>query len=195
MPPADLGRMSKLLSGRMPDQSSPDEVLASYTLARDNGVRIGSVIRVLTPTPAQLRLAQKVGPSNVSRAALAAVPRRSLRVVGLVVAENEFHYGQGAATTCSDQGVRGGGESPCAGAGRSYYVRLRHGAADLPAFDSQLRPLGSVGADDLDIDAAAVQRRDQAAGRGLVGAGRPGRAGRAGRPRAGRRPAVRHRAG
>ena len=47
-----------------------------------------------------------------------------------------------------------------------YFVRLRHGAADLPAFDSQLRPLGTLGADDLDIDAATVQRsiRPQAVG-------------------------------
>ena len=47
-----------------------------------------------------------------------------------------------------------------------YYVRLRHGAADLPAFESQLRPLDSVEPDDLDIDAATVQRaiRPQAVG-------------------------------
>ena len=55
VPPASLSRTVKLLSGRMPDQSSPDEVLASYTLARDSGVQIGSVIQVLTPTPAQLK--------------------------------------------------------------------------------------------------------------------------------------------
>ena len=93
VPPARLPRVSKLLSGRMPDQSNPDEVLASYTLARDNGVHIGSVIRVLTPTPAQLQLAQKVGRSHVN---IAMVPRRDLRVVGLVVAENELHSGQGS---------------------------------------------------------------------------------------------------
>ena len=47
-----------------------------------------------------------------------------------------------------------------------YYVQLRHGEADLPAFESQLRPLDSLGPDDLDIDAAAVQRaiRPQAVG-------------------------------
>ena len=39
-----------------------------------------------------------------------------------------------------------------------FYVRLRHGAADLPAFDSELRPLHTLGADDLDADTAAVQR-------------------------------------
>ena len=39
-----------------------------------------------------------------------------------------------------------------------YDVKLRHGAADQAAFDSQLRPLGSLGDDDLDSDAAAIQR-------------------------------------
>ena len=81
--------MVQLLSGRMPDQSNPDEVLASYTLARDNGARIGSVIQVLTPTPAQV----KMGPVKIK---IAALPRRSMRVVGFVVAENEFPAGNGA---------------------------------------------------------------------------------------------------
>ena len=64
VPPGSLPRVVRLLSGRMPDQSNPDEVLASYTLARDNGVRIGSVIQVLTPTPAQV---QEVPPRPTSR--------------------------------------------------------------------------------------------------------------------------------
>ncbi len=64
-------------------------MLASYTLARDNGARIGSVIQVLTPTPAQV----KMGPVKIK---IAALPRRSLRVVGFVVAENEFPAGNGA---------------------------------------------------------------------------------------------------
>ncbi len=48
----------------------------------------------------------------------------------------------------------------------SYYVQLRRGAADLPAFESQVRPLGSNGADDLDLDAAGVEGsiRPQAVG-------------------------------
>jgi hypothetical protein len=45
VPPGQLPRMVTLLSGRMPRQPDPGEVLASFTLARDNGVRIGSVIR------------------------------------------------------------------------------------------------------------------------------------------------------
>ena len=155
VPPADLGRMVKLLSGRMPDQSSPDEVLASYTLARDNGVRIGTVIQVLTPTPAQLRIAQKVGRSKVNPAA---VPRRNLRVVGLVVAENEFQYGLGPRYDLFTTKAFAAAVNHNAVMVQVYYVRLRHGAADQPAFDTQLRPLQTLGADDLDIDAAAVQR-------------------------------------
>ncbi len=156
--PAGLRRTVKLLSGRMPDQSNPDEVLASYTLARDNGVRIGSVIQILTPTKDQLKLGR-------ARIRLSAVPRQNLRVVGLVVTENEFPAGNGDrydlfTTRAFATAV------PHAKFLSSYYVRLRHGAADLPAFDAHLRPLHSLGADDLDLDAAAVQRgiRPQAIG-------------------------------
>ncbi len=159
VPPAGLSRLVELRSGRMPDQADPDEALASYTLARDNGVRLGSVIQVLTPTPEQLRL----GPAKVK---LSAVPRRSLRVVGLVVAENEFAYGIGARYDLFLTKAYAAAVNHRAVMGWVYYVRLRHGAADLPAFDSRLRPMGSFGADDLDIDAAAVQRaiRPQAVG-------------------------------
>ena len=162
VPPASLSRVVKLLSGRMPDQSNPDEVLASYTLASDNGVHIGSVIRVLTPTPAQVKLAQKVGPSKVN---IAAVSRRSLRVVGLVVAENEFPAGTGSRYDLFPTKAYAAAVNPRAQVFPFYYVQLRRGAADLPAFESQLRPLGS-GADALDVDAAAVQRaiRPQAVG-------------------------------
>jgi hypothetical protein len=158
VPPADLGRMLKLLSGRMPDQSRPDEVLASYTLARDYGVRVGSAIQVLTPTPAQVRLAQKVGLSHISPAMRAAVPRRSLRVVGLVVAENEFQYGLGPRYDLFPTKAYAAAVNPHGVMFQVYYVRLRHGAADQPAFDNQIRPLNTFGADDLDINAAAIQR-------------------------------------
>ena len=163
VPPASLPRVGKLLSGRMPDQSNPDEVLASYTLARDNGVHIGSLIRLLTPTPAQVQLAQKVGRTHVN---IAAVPRRSLRVVGLVVAEDEFHSGQGSRYDLFTTRAYAAAVNPRSLVWPSYYVQLRRGAADLPAFESQLRPLGSNGADDLDLDAAGVEGsiRPQAVG-------------------------------
>ena len=187
VPPDSLSQVVKLLSGRMPDQSNPDEVLASYTLATDNGVRIGSVIQVLTPTPAQV----KEGPTKAN---LAAVPRRSLRVVGFVVAENEFPAGNGPRYDLFPTKAFAAAVNRRGLVVPFYYVRLRHGAADLPAFESQLRPLDSLGPDDLDIDAAAVERaiRPQAVGWWVL-AGLAALAGLA--HRAGRRPAVRHRAG
>ena len=44
--PGALSRVVKLVAGRMPDQSDPDQVLASFTLAQDAGVHVGTVIRV-----------------------------------------------------------------------------------------------------------------------------------------------------
>lgn len=54
VPPGELPRMVTLKSGRMPDQSDPGEVLASFTLANDNGVRVGSVIQARLVSAAQL---------------------------------------------------------------------------------------------------------------------------------------------
>ena len=59
VPPGALSRMVKLVAGRMPNQSDPGEVLASATFAQDSGTRVGSVIQVLTPTAAQLKLVQQ----------------------------------------------------------------------------------------------------------------------------------------
>src|ERR1700722_2003158 len=138
VPPASLSRVVRLLSGRMPNQASPDEVLASYTLARDNGVHIGSVIKVRTPTPAQVQLAQKGGPT---KAILAAAPRHSLRVVGFVVTENEFPAGGGSRYDLFSTKAFAAAVNHHGVVVPFYYVRVRHGVADLPAFESQLRPL------------------------------------------------------
>jgi hypothetical protein len=53
VPPKQLTHMVKLESGRMPDQSDPDQVLASFTLAQDDGVHVGTVIRVPFVAPSQ----------------------------------------------------------------------------------------------------------------------------------------------
>jgi FtsX-like permease family len=148
VPPGQLPRMMTLLSGRMPHQSDPGEVLASFTLARDNGVRIGSVLRPQLGTQADLEGA-KVKPS--------AALRPALRVVGIVVTEGEFpsggspHYDLFATTAYAaafNQHVA---------LLRTYYVRLAHGDADLADFDGGLRPLGTYGTYDLDEAADAIQ--------------------------------------
>ena len=148
VPPGQLTRMVTLLSGRMPRQSDPGEVLASFTLARDNGVRIGSVLRPQLITQAELETG-KGKPSPALRPAL--------RVVGIVAAESEFPaggsshydlYASTAYTAAFNQRVA---------LLRTYYVRLTHGAADLAGFDSRFRSQDAYGTYDLDEAADAVQ--------------------------------------
>ena len=105
VPPAQLPRLVSLLSGRMPDQSDPHEVLASFTLAQDNGVRIGSVIRLPLASVAQLQ-----GKTKDQRP----VQRLTLRVVGIVAAETEFPVrGHPALRPLRRRGVRRGGQPSC----------------------------------------------------------------------------------
>ncbi len=138
--PRHLPRMVSLLSGRMPDQSHPTEVLASYTLAQDNGVHIGSVIR-----------ASLLNPTHTAVAA-----RPVLRVVGIAAAQTEFPEGQSPHYDLYTTAAFAAAVNHRAALLRLYYVRLRHGVADLPAFDSRLGSLGVLGTEDLDSAAAAA---------------------------------------
>ena len=151
--PPDLARMVKLISGRMPDQSDPHEVLASYTLAQDNGVRLGSVIQVpsLSKAQEQLMINPTPGPHRPEG------PLLTLRVVGFVVSEDEFPAGNGARYDLFPTAAFAAAVNPRVPVLPVYFVRLRHGAADLPAFDTKLRSLQVLGSDVLDSDAAAVQ--------------------------------------
>jgi hypothetical protein len=144
VPPKQLPRMIKLLSGRLPDESRPSEVLASRTLATENGVRIGSVIRVL------LYRATARGPVPAGR--------RAFRVVGIAVTEGEFptgitpHYDLFATPAfATAAATRGDAQLSIA------YVRLRAGAAGVAGFSGRLRSLDVLGTDDLDGTAATVQ--------------------------------------
>jgi FtsX-like permease family protein len=148
VPPRQLPRMVTLLSGRMPGQSDPSEVLASFSLAQDNGVHIGSVIRAQLGSSAQLR----GGPADPSP-----VLHPALRVVGIVAAESEFPSGAGLhydlyATTAFAAAV-----NHRAALLSTYYVRFAHGAADLAGADSRFRSLGVYGTYDLDAAAGAVE--------------------------------------
>ena len=146
--PGQLPRMVRLLSGRMPNQSHPGEVLASFTLAKDNGVRIGSVIQAQLSSPAQ----QRGGPADPSP-----VLHPALRVVGIVAAESEFPSGASLhydlyATTAFAVAV-----NHRAALMSTYYVRFAHGARDLAGFDARFRSLDVYGTYDLDAAADAVQ--------------------------------------
>ena len=147
-PPSQLPRIVALLSGRMPRQSDPGEVLASFTLARDNGVHIGSVLRPQLGTQAELE-GGTVKPSPALRPAL--------RVVGIVAAESEFPSGASPHYDLYATTVYGAAFNHRVALLWTYYVRLAHGDADLAGFDGALRSLGIYGTFDLDAAADAVQ--------------------------------------
>jgi hypothetical protein len=147
-PPQRLPQLVTLLSGRMPRQSDPGEALASFTLAQDNGVRIGSVIRVPLVSPSELA---------TGRADRSPTPHPALRVAGIVAAENEFPTGISPhydlyATTAFAAAV-----NHRIALLHLSYVRLRNGAASLPGFESRLGSLDVAGTDDLDTLAGEVR--------------------------------------
>ncbi len=149
--PGQLTRMVALRSGRMPRPSAPDEVLASFSLVRDNGLRIGSVLRPQLITPAQFHSDPK------ARFDPAPVMHPKLRVVGIVAAESEFPSGSAQHYDLYSSAAYGPLVNHRAALLYTYYVRLAHGDADLAGFDGSLRPLKILGTYDLDEAAEAVQ--------------------------------------
>ncbi len=146
----DLPHMVKLVAGRMPNPSNPHEVLASYNLQRDDHVHLGSLVRVPFAAASQ---------RNAALADATIVPKGPVvdfRVVGIEVAENEF-----PSTSASSYDLY---TTPAFA--REYgnqllsfdadFVRLRHGAADLPRFQAQARGLGGLSVVDLDTAAASI---------------------------------------
>jgi hypothetical protein len=154
VPPGSLSRVAKLVAGRMPDPSSPVEALASFTLRRDYGVRIGTVI-TLPMAGASQREAVFKALDGTTPPPKPDGPRMAMRVVGIVAAENEFSYGQGVNYTLYPGpgfavATRG---SPAL---TSYYVRLRHGQADFARFEAFTSRLEGTGVQDLDRPAATI---------------------------------------
>jgi FtsX-like permease family len=146
--PRQLTRLVALLSGRLPDQSDPHEVLASFTLAQDNGVRIGSVIKVPLGSEAQLQHQTKDQRP---------VAQPALRVVGIVAAEPEFPSGASPHYDLYATQAFAAAVNRRAAPLYTYYVRFAHGPADLAGFDSRIRSLNAYGTYDEDEAASAVQ--------------------------------------
>ncbi len=148
--PTALDRTVKLVSGRMPAKSSPDELLASFNLQQDYGVHIGTVIRTSFFAPSQEKAI--LAGANINPKG----PAVAFHVVGIEAAESEFPAGQGASydlyTTQSF--VRSIGRRSASAT--EYLVRLRHGAAGLPQFDAQINALHVSSLMNLDANATAV---------------------------------------
>jgi len=143
----------KLLSGRLPDQSDPGRVLASENL-QPLGVHIGSVLRI--PLAPSSQRAAVLSNANLTPAG----PTVTLHVVGLSVSEFAFPSTSGSpaydvygtssfALKCDAQTV----------VFNDYLFRLRHGAAGLPRFETQVRTLGGLSGTDLDGKSLGFIRR------------------------------------
>jgi ABC-type lipoprotein release transport system permease subunit len=154
VPPGRLGRVAKLVAGRMPDPSSPTETLASFTLQRDYGVHPGTVISL--PTAAASQRQAVFNALNGGRLPTFAGPTMAMRVVGIVAAENEFAYGQGATYTLYP-GPGFAVATTGTPALTSYYVRLRHGQADFARFEARTSRVDGAGVQDLDRPAATIK--------------------------------------
>jgi hypothetical protein len=162
VPPAELPRVAKLVAGRMPNQSAPDEALASFTMARDNGVRVGTTIRIPLYAPSQQAAA--FATLAGARPPRALGPVITLKIVGIAAAELEFPSGQSTAYDVYTTGAFAAA-SPGTPALQTYYVRLHGGPAALSRFESRAIVKGS-GVQDLVHPAAAITTsiRPQAVG-------------------------------
>ncbi len=150
VPPAQLTTVVKLVSGRLPDQSDPGQVLASYNL-EPLGVHLGSVLRI--PLAASSQRAAVLSNANLTPTG----PLVTVHVVGLSVSEFEF------PTTASPPSYDVYATSSFARkydargvVFNEYVFRLRHGAAGLPRFDTQVRALGGLSGTDLDALASTI---------------------------------------
>ena len=154
--PAHAHEYSKLVSGQWPNPSSPDQVLASITLQKDYGVRIGTAIRVPFYAPSQLMAVFNATGSPPRPTG----PTVALHVVGFEVSEGEFP--SGAAPSYSLYATQSFARTvtPRTAAFDLYLVRLRHGAADLPRFSvdaSSLSNAGVAGYESVDQFNAAIE--------------------------------------
>ena len=144
-----------LVSGRLPDPSNPHEVVASYTLQHDEGVQLGSIISVPFYSRSQA--------SAVNDATGAPPPPTgptvALRVVGFEATEFDFPSGAAPDYLLWASPAFTREVLPRVGASYLYFVRLRHGAADLPRFDAAASALGprSIFVQNVDAQVASVE--------------------------------------
>lgn len=143
----------KVLAGRRPDPRRPNEISLSYTTARDTGLGLGDHLKMATWTPSQavaVLTGADVAPGG---------PVIDLEIVGVDLSPGEL------AASSTDYSVAH--FSPAfydryrdeVGLASGSYVRLRHGAADVPAF---LREAAAFGARDQGLQAGLTAKTQRA---------------------------------
>ena len=146
----------KLVSGRFPDPSSPNEVLASFTLQQDHNVHIGTVIRVPFYAPSQ----QAAASGAVGAPPRPLGPTVAFHVVGFEASEGDFPSGTAPSYGLYATEVFARTVIPKTAVFDVYAVRLRHGAADLPRFGVDVDALnadGLVGYQGLDGSHVSIE--------------------------------------
>ncbi len=151
--PAEGRPAFKLVSGRLPEPSNPYEVLASYDLQQDEGVRLGTVIHVpfYAPSQAPAYNAATEAPPNPTG------PTVPLRVVGFEASEFDFPSGGTPSYSLYASPAFARSVLPRTATGYVYFVRLRKGAADLPRFDAAAGGLGTAFTQNEDAQVASVE--------------------------------------
>jgi hypothetical protein len=141
----------KLVSGHLPDQSAPDQVLASFTLQQDDGVHPGTVIHV------PLYAASQASVLNTGALPTPTGPTVALHVVGIEATEDEFP--SGGTPLYALYGTRAFARTvlPRTALYYQYFVHLRHGVADLPRFEETLQPLQLGSYSSEDAQAASIE--------------------------------------
>ena len=155
----------KLVSGRLPDPSAPDQVLASFTLQQDYGVHVGSVIRVPLYAPSQ---------ASAYNDATGAEPKPTgptvdFHVVGFEASEFELPSGTTPSYDLFTSSAFAKTVIPRTAAGYVYLVSLRDGVAGITRFNAAAQTLngaGLQGGQDEDgvADAIATSIHPQAVG-------------------------------
>jgi hypothetical protein len=146
----------KLVSGRLPDPSKPDQVLASFTLQQDYGLHLGSVVTVPFYAASQTAAYNESNGEGLRPKG----PTISFHVVGFEATEFEFPSGSSPtydlyAPAAFDRAV-----VPRVAAGYVYFVRLRHGAADFARFRNETLSLSGSGggyAESAELQIATVE--------------------------------------
>jgi len=148
--PKDLDHMVKLVAGRMPDQADPHEALVSFTMQRDFGVHVGSVIRV--PFVAASQRAEVLSnPTVVPNG-----PTVEFHVVGIEAAEEEFPSTNAPDYDLYSTQAFARVVNPKTVSFTAYFFRLRHGSSDLPRFEAEARQHGGQSVSDLDVAGATI---------------------------------------
>ena len=152
VPPREMSRTVNLVAGAMPDPSSPDEVLASFDLQRDNGVHVGTVLRMRLYAASQSEAVNNstgAGPAPTG-------PFVSFHVVGIEAAVYEFKAGTTPLYDIYATPAFARSVLPKTTSGFIYLVNLRQGAADVDAFKNYVKSLGIATFTDVSTPAALV---------------------------------------